>query len=168
MKIGLISDSHGSYIQTKKALEALGKCDHIIHLGDVLYHGPRNPIFSTYEPAKLAEYLRDKNISYIRGNCDSDVDQMVTGKNLSHKERLFDFGDLKIYAVHGYEETLDERILRAYHLGANTVCFGHTHIKTLERHGDILVVNPGSISLSKDGPNTCTLYENGEWKFIEL
>ena len=57
MKIGVLSDTHGSYIQTKKALEALGDCDYLLHLGDVLYHGPRNPVYATYEPAKLAEFF---------------------------------------------------------------------------------------------------------------
>lgn len=168
MKIGLISDTHGSYIQTKKALEALGYCDHIIHLGDVLYHGPRNPINQDYDPARLAQYLKDKDISYVRGNCDSDVDQMVIGKDLSQKERLFKFGSLTIYAVHGYEESLEERVLKAYNLGADVVCFGHTHIRLMQKFGGILAINPGSTSLSKDGPNSCALYEDGKWRFVVL
>lgn len=69
MKIGVLSDTHGSLVQTKKALDAIGKCDLYIHLGDVLYHGPRNPLFKSYNPQELAIFLRDKEITYIKGNC---------------------------------------------------------------------------------------------------
>lgn len=168
MRIALLSDTHGSLVQTKKALDAMGECDLILHLGDVLYHGPRNPLFSSYEPAKLAEYLKDKDIVYVKGNCDSDVDAMVTGKDLSHKERLIDLDGFKIYAVHGYEESFEERFLRAKELGANLLCFGHSHIKLFERRDGIDIVNPGSTSLAKDGSNSCAVYEDGKCEFIEL
>lgn len=168
MKIGIISDTHGSLVQAKKALKALGKCNHIIHLGDVLYHGPRNPVHETYEPKALAEFLKGKNIIYIRGNCDSDVDCMVTDADIYTKERFIDFGDIKIYAVHGYEEDLDKRIKRAKDLGANTILFGHTHIKMLDKKDGITIINPGSTTLAKDGSNSCALFDDREWKLIEF
>lgn len=168
MKIGVLSDTHGSYQQTKRALEALGPCDHIIHLGDVLYHGPRNPVHESYQPAKLATYLQDKPITFIRGNCDSDVDCMVTGQDIYHKEAFLTWGDLKIYAVHGYEESLEDRIQKAKDLGANTLLFGHTHIKYLDRKEGLTILNPGSTTLPKDGTCSCALYEDGQWTFITL
>lgn len=168
MKIGVLSDTHGSLVQTKKALDALGKCDLYIHLGDVLYHGPRNPLFKSYNPQELGIFLRDKEITYIKGNCDSDVDCMYTGKDISKKERFFNLGKLKIYAVHGYEESLEERIERARKLGANVLLFGHSHIKMLKEVKGLVIVNPGSTSLPKDGSPSCALYENGKWKLIQL
>ncbi len=168
MKIGILSDSHGSLIQTKKALDAMGDCDLILHLGDVIYHGPRNPLFESYEPAKLAEYLKDKDIVYVKGNCDSDVDAMVTGKDLSHKERLIDLDGFKIYAVHGYEESFEERLEKAKKLGANLLCFGHSHKKLFKKFDGIDVINPGSTSLAKDGMNSCAIYEDGNCEFINL
>lgn len=81
MKIGILSDTHGDIVQTKKALKILKDCDYIIHCGDVLYHGPRNDLPKNYNPRDLAAYLSTlENIYYIRGNCDSDVDEMVIKK----------------------------------------------------------------------------------------
>ena len=168
MKIGVLSDTHGSYIQTKKALEALGDCDYLLHLGDVLYHGPRNPVYATYEPAKLAEFLVGRDITFIKGNCDADVDNMVTQQDLSNKEALLHWGDVVIYAVHGYEETLEERLDRAKSLGANTVLFGHSHLKSIDQIDGLTVINPGSTTLPKDGSCSCALYENGQWSLISL
>ena len=78
MKIGVISDTHGSLDNTKKALDILKDCDTIFHLGDVLYHGPRNALPEDYNPKDLAVIFKSMdNVIYTRGNCDSDVDQMV-------------------------------------------------------------------------------------------
>lgn len=168
MKIGFISDTHGSLFYTKKALEKLGPCDLIIHLGDVLYHGPRNPVHETYEPAALAEFLKDKQIEYIRGNCDSDVDSMVTAKDIYQKQRIFDLKGLRIFAIHGYEEDLEERIRLAKDHKADILAFGHSHIKLCEKLDDLLVINPGSTTLPKDGSRSVGLYEDGDFSFIYL
>ena len=81
MKIGIISDTHGSITDFKKAMEYLEDADKIIHLGDVLNHGPRNPIPEGYDPAGLAELLaEDDRFVFVKGNCDSEVDEMVTFK----------------------------------------------------------------------------------------
>ena len=89
MKIGFISDTHGGYENTVRALEHLKGCSQIIHVGDVLYHGPRNDIPDTYDPKKLADLLKNRNdILYVRGNCDADVDETVTGQDLSKKSRI--------------------------------------------------------------------------------
>ena len=44
MKIGVLSDTHGSLFYFEKALECLSDCDVLLHAGDVLYHGPRNDL----------------------------------------------------------------------------------------------------------------------------
>ena len=168
MRIGLLSDTHGSYTHSFLALDALGTCDMIIHLGDVLYHGPRNPVHGTYEPARLADYLKDKEMTYIRGNCDADVDAMVIGKDLDKEEGLFKLGPLVLYCVHGYKDSLEDRIQKAKNLGANTLCFGHTHVKMLEERDGLTIVNPGSTTLPKDKTPSCALYDQGHWPLIEL
>ena len=80
MKIGIISDTHGCHERFSLAFDKYFKdADMIIHAGDVLYHGPRNPMLSNYNPAKLAEKLNSCSMPVVicRGNCDSEVDQMV-------------------------------------------------------------------------------------------
>lgn len=168
MKYGFLSDTHGDYDQTMKALELLKDCDKVYHLGDVLYHGPRNDLPQGYNPNKLAEVLKGLDyISYIKGNCDSDVDEMVIEKDLQQKKRVEDLDGRKFFLVHGYEETLQERIDEAKELGADIVVTGHTHIKVLEEKDGVTLLNPGSTSIPKDGSRSVATYENGEFKFIE-
>ena len=80
MKIGVISDTHGHEMRWAKAYEKFFKdADMILHAGDVLYHGPRNPMLEDYNPAGLAQRINDCPIPVViaKGNCDSEVDQMV-------------------------------------------------------------------------------------------
>lgn len=167
MKVGFLSDTHGYLDDTNRALKILEDCDVIIHLGDVLAHGPRNRIAPGYFPKDLAEVLsKIDNIEYISGNCDADVDSMVTGKDISSKGQFIEVGDLKIYATHGYLEDEEERIDTAKALNANLLVTGHSHIKKLEEWEDLILLNPGSTSLPKDGSKSVAIYENGEFSLI--
>ncbi|WP_042461410.1 phosphodiesterase [Neobacillus dielmonensis] len=169
MKLGIISDTHGGYENTLQALKLLKGSDQICHLGDVLYHGPRNDIPETYNPKQLAEFLEGrKDIVYIRGNCDADVDEMVLGQDLSHKSRVITFDNYKFYLVHGYEETEEERILRAKELGCQVVISGHTHVKVLKEQDGVIVLNPGSTTIPKDGTSSFAFYENGQIELWDL
>jgi putative phosphoesterase len=166
MKLGFISDTHGGYENVIQALELLKDCDQICHLGDVLYHGPRNDIPKTYNPKKLAELLMGrKDIVYVRGNCDADVDETVTEQDISSKSRVITFDNYRFYLVHGYEETEEERIRKAKELGCQVVISGHTHVKVLKEQDGIIVLNPGSTTIPKDGIKSFAFYENGQ---IEL
>lgn len=83
MKIGVISDTHGDLKAWSKIQETIfHDCKHIIHAGDILYHGPRNPIVEGYNSSELAKEINKLNIPIhiARGNCDADVDQMVIEK----------------------------------------------------------------------------------------
>lgn len=169
MKIGFISDTHGDYDQTLKALEVLKDCDKVYHLGDVLYHGPRNDLPKGYNPKKLAEVLKGLDyITYIKGNCDSDVDEMVMEKDLQQKKRVENIDGKLFLMVHGYEETLEDRIKEAKELGAVAIVTGHTHIKVLEEKDGITLLNPGSPSIPKDGSASVATYEDGVFKLVEI
>ncbi len=169
MKIGFISDTHGNLDYTKDAIEYLSDCEKILHLGDVLAHGPRNKITDGYNPKDLAEYLKTKdNIYYIRGNCDADVDEMVTEKEISKSEDLLSWGDLTIYATHGYLESDNSRFYKGAENKANLVVNGHTHIKVLEKIEGIVILNPGSVSLPKDGSRSLAYYEDGKIFLVDL
>lgn len=169
MKIGIISDTHGDIVQVEKALKVLEDCKYIIHCGDVLYHGPRNDLPKNYNPKELAKLLSEKdNIYYIRGNCDSDVDEMVTGKDLSKKEQLFKFDDIKIYGIHGYEESEEERIKRAKEKGAKFTVSGHTHVKVLKEEDGVIVINPGSTTIPKDGSASIAVISEEDVRMIDI
>ena len=169
MKIGFISDTHGNLDLTLKALDYLVDCDKILHLGDVLAHGPRNKITEGYNPKDLAEILKSRdNIFYIRGNCDADVDEMVMDKDISNSEVFLEWGDLKIYGTHGYLESDNSRFYKALELKANVIVTGHTHIKVLEKVDDMVILNPGSPVIPKDGSKSVAIYEDGVFKLIDL
>lgn len=163
MKLGFISDTHGGYEDTVEALDLLKDAKQICHIGDVLYHGPRNDLPKSYNPKKLAELLSQRNdIVYVRGNCDADVDEMVIERDLSTKSRVVEFDGYKFYLVHGYEETEEERIQKAKELGCHVVVSGHTHIKVLEEKDGVIVLNPGSTTIPKDGSRSCAYYNKDE------
>jgi uncharacterized protein len=163
LKLGFISDTHGGFLETLEALEVLNDAEKICHLGDVLYHGPRNDLPKTYNPKKLAEQLSQRqDIIYVRGNCDADVDEMVLEHDLSKKSTIVEFDRYKFFLIHGYEETEEERIQKAKELGCHVVVSGHTHIKVLEEKNGMIVLNPGSTTIPKDGSRSCAYYENGE------
>lgn len=169
MKLGFISDTHGGYENTLDALELLKGCKQICHIGDVLYHGPRNDIPQNYNPKKLSEILKERSdIIYVRGNCDADVDEMVIEKDLEIKSRVVEFDGYRFYLVHGYEETEEERIQKAKELGCQVVVSGHTHIKVLQEQDGIILLNPGSTTIPKDGSSSVALYENGVLQLLNL
>lgn len=163
MKLGFISDTHGGLEDTLQALEGLKDAKQICHIGDVLYHGPRNDLPKNYQPKELANVLKErKDIVFVRGNCDADVDEMVLEHDLSIKSRVVPFDDYRFYLVHGYEETEEERIQQAKEHGCHVVVSGHTHVKVLEKRDGIVVLNPGSTTIPKDDSRSYAYYEKGE------
>ena len=82
MKLLIISDIHGSsyYAEKIKEIEAKENPDQIILLGDLYYHGPRNELTQEYNPMKVAGVLNDlkDKIRAVRGNCDAEVDEMIS------------------------------------------------------------------------------------------
>ena len=87
MKIIIASDLHGSAKYCRMLVDAFKSegADKLILLGDILYHGPRNPLpedYNTQEVAKILGEIKD-DIVCVRGNCDAEVDQMVLPFNVS-------------------------------------------------------------------------------------
>ena len=81
MKLLIASDIHGSAYYCRELLEAYRKeeADKLILLGDILYHGPRNDLPEEYAPKEVIAMLNPlkQEILCVRGNCDTEVDQMV-------------------------------------------------------------------------------------------
>lgn len=165
MKFLIFSDIHGSQTSCQKVISFFEKlnCDKIIILGDILYHGPRNPLPQGHNPKGVIEILNSYSdrIFCCRGNCDAEVDQMVLNfQIMSDYVHLFD-NNLDIFCSHGhiYAPTLldgtksagCETALKSPNILAPGVFFyGHTHISVLEKNQmGITVCNPGSISLPK-------------------
>lgn len=169
MKIGIMSDTHGSLLYFEKALNALSDCDFILHGGDILYHGPRNPLPDGYNPKELATKLNEVgNILIAKGNCDSDVDQMVINHPIQTPYLVSQFGKLKILLTHGYVESIEDTIKKAKSMNCNLLIYGHTHIKEFYLDENLIVLNPGSTSIPKDGSHSVATIEIIEESCHEL
>ncbi|MGB9840632.1 phosphodiesterase [Thermovenabulum sp.] len=157
MKIGLISDTHGSAEAFLKAFDIIKDCDLIVHSGDVLYHGPRNPLPAGYDPQRLARLLNECNKPIVAacGNCDADIDQLLLRFPLQNSYALIYTYAKKIVAIHGHDKPLEDWLSLCNDWGVDFLIAGHTHVKTIEKIGNVMLINPGSTSLPKDGIPSC-------------
>ena len=160
MKIGVMSDTHGSLLYLEKALDVLSDCDVLLHIGDVLYHGPRNDLPEGYNPKAVVERINNlNNITIARGNCDADVDQMVITHPIEgpfvHKK----IDNIGVLMDHGYTKSKEELMQQARDLGVDMLILGHTHVKELYVDKDLIVLNPGSTSIPKDGTHSVAVIE---------
>ena len=161
MKFLVVSDIHGSADYTKKALEAytLHKPDQILLLGDIHYHGPRNPLPQGYNHQEffaLLNPLADKIIA-VRGNCDAEVDQMLLNFDILRDCATLFLGGRRITATHGHLFPLDPP---PHSFPGDIYLFGHIHIPVIRQENGITLLNPGSITLPKENsPHTYALLD---------
>ncbi len=104
MKLGVISDTHGSVKAWRAAMAGpLGGVDFLLHAGDFLYHGPRNPLPEQYSPRELAELINSSRVPILaaRGNCDADIDQVLVKWPLQPQYAVAQFGDVRVIVSHG-------------------------------------------------------------------
>jgi len=162
MKLLFASDIHGSALYCARLCERIEaeQPDKVILLGDLLYHGPRNDLPEGYAPKEVIPLLNHykDNIVAVRGNCDSEVDQMVLEFPCmaDYSIILADAG-VELFVTHGHIWSPSSPPPFS---DTAVFLFGHTHIKQAELIGDNLVVNPGSISLPKDGSRSYAVYED--------
>ncbi len=169
LKIGVISDTHGSFHFFEMAMKYLKDCDKIIHAGDILYHGPRNDIPGGYNPKELAEKINKlDNIIFAKGNCDSDVDQMVINHPIQSPYTLLEANNLSILITHGYTKSKEDMIEEAKKFKANILIYGHTHKKELEKYDSLIVLNPGSTSIPKDGSRSVAIIQEDEIFLLDI
>ncbi|MDR0879489.1 MAG: phosphodiesterase [Clostridioides sp.] len=174
MKIGILSDTHGSLYFFDKAMEVLCDCDFLLHAGDILYHGPRNDLPKGYAPKSLIEKINKlNNIIFAKGNCEADVDQMVLNHPIQNPYAVFQLGYTRFVINHGYIGSREDIIADARNMGADVLILGHTHVKILEDYGDMVVLNPGSTSIPKDGSHSVAIVDVSEYgglkfNFIDL
>ena len=171
MKLLIASDIHGSAYYCRKLLEAYKKeeADKLILLGDILYHGPRNDLPEEYAPKEVIAMLNPmkQEILCVRGNCDTEVDQMVLEFPI-----LADYGFLyergrMIFMAHGH--VFNENHLPMLKKG-DILLHGHTHVPVCREHEEYIYMNPGSVSIPKEGSeHSYMTYEDGIfiWKNLD-
>lgn len=147
MRYFIISDIHGSSTYLKEALDKYknSNADFLIILGDILYHGARNPLPEGYNPKLCLEMLNKHkhNIIAIRGNCDSEVDQMVLEFVLQESNILI-HNNHKVFLTHGHIYQEHGQLTEG-----DVFINGHTHVVRAEQIDGVHYFNPGSISIPK-------------------
>lgn len=151
MKIMVAADIHGSAYYCEKLLKKYKEeaCDKLLLLGDILYHGPRNDLPEEYNPKKVLAMLNEmKNeILCVRGNCDTEVDQMVLEFPVLAEYCLLYLDHITIFATHGHK--FNKNFMP--NLAENEVLLhGHTHVPACEKVGNNMYMNPGSVSIPKE------------------
>lgn len=144
------SDLHGSDYYGEKLMDAFieSRCQKLIILGDLYYHGPRNPLTLKYSPIDLCTLLNEHKDSLfvIKGNCDSEVDQTISEFKF-HKETILEVCGHKVFCTHGHLHNKTFMPKGDYDI----LIYGHTHCGFIEEKEGITVANCGSVSLPKGG-----------------
>ena len=174
MKIGIISDTHGHELAWADAVSKFfGGAEMILHAGDVLYHGPRNPRKADYNPAGLVERINTCDVPVViaRGNCDSSVDESCLDVPICAPYAFVVVDGLRILVTHGDACMTDaEKDAWTKKFHADLFISGHIHTTVLEKRGATVFLNPGSAALSKrsDGKQTCATLEDGVIRIYDM
>ena len=171
MKLLIASDIHGSARFCRDLLAAWDReqPDRVLLLGDLLYHGPRNDLPEQYAPKEVLALLnaRKQDLLCVRGNCDTEVDQMVLDFPILADYALLLWEGLRLYATHGH-------VYNASRLpplqSGDILLHGHTHIPAWDQVEGRWILNPGSISIPKENtPHSYMVLEGGVflWKSLD-
>ncbi len=170
MKLLIASDIHGSAKWCRQLLSTMEQeqPDRIILLGDLLYHGPRNDLPEEYDPKAVVTMLsglREKILA-VRGNCDTEVDQMVLPFPILADYAYLTLGNTAILATHGHHINPDNF---QPSFSGEILLNGHTHVTAYQQYDGFLYLNPGSVSIPKEGtPRGYILLTDGEIQFKDL
>lgn len=170
MKLLIASDIHGSAVWCGRLIAAYRAegAQRMLLLGDLLYHGPRNDLPEGYAPKKVVEMLnalRTELLS-VRGNCEAEVDQMVLRFPVMADYCALPVDESILYATHGhiYGEDNPPPLVS----GDALLC-GHTHVPAFHRREDFTYINPGSVSIPKNGSrHSYILMDNRQLQWKDL
>lgn len=175
MKLMIASDIHGCAPACKALLDRFkeSESERLILLGDLLYHGPRNDLPAGYDPKAVISMLSKyaDRLFCVRGNCDTEVDQMVLPFPIMAETALLFVDGHTWLACHGHRSGANPSAGDLPKLPAGSVVIsGHTHIPALEKNPNgVLLLNPGSPSIPKGGfPASYALYEDGRFSVVGL
>ncbi len=171
MRLMFASDIHGSELWCRRTLEAFERegAQKLCLLGDILYHGPRNDLPDGHAPKKVISLLNavKTRLLCVRGNCDTEVDQMVLEFPVLQDSALIYADGLEMFLTHGHHNNPQD--LPPLPEGA-VMLYGHTHIPKAECVNGIHCLGIGSVALPKENtPHSYVIYENGGfvWKDLE-
>lgn len=135
MIIAVLSDTHRGKKYIGAAKKIIKDADILIHLGDNI------------DDAELLEKSFDGKTYIVAGNCDYSTKYPKEGIiEVNGRKIFFTHGDL-----YGVKSSMNSIYYRGKELEADVVLFGHTHERLVEMEDDIILMNPGSLSLPRLG-----------------
>lgn len=170
MKLMFASDIHGSAPSCELMLKRFDEegAEKLFLLGDILYHGPRNDLPDGYAPKKVIAMLNERkaDLLCVRGNCDSEVDQMVLEFPVLAEYALLYLDGRQVFVTHGHKfNTANPPALKA----GDILLHGHTHVQIIDDSHGYVYMNPGSVSLPKEGKQkSYMIYEDGKFSVKSL
>lgn len=153
MRIGIVSDIHGSFQNLVQALDEMGPIGLLLHAGD---------------GAREVDRLQRQgcfNVESVRGNCDFGP---------YPEELAFPVEGRRILLTHGHAYGVKSGLLRLRLRGAelqvDIVVYGHTHVPEYSYENGIRFVNPGSLSSVRNGvyPTYAVMELAGEDVDVEI
>ena len=170
MKLMFASDIHGSALWCEKMLAVYEreKPERLCLLGDILYHGPRNDLPEGHAPKEVIRLLNPlKNeVLCVRGNCDTEVDQMVLEFPVLADYALLYADGLELFLTHGHR--FNPENLPPIPRGALMIN-GHTHVPKCETVSGVYCLNCGSTALPKENSaHSCIIYEDGQFELVDI
>ncbi len=167
--LAILSDIHGSATALTAALERLHPFSpsYYLLLGDLLNHGPRNPVPEGYAPARVAELLNPlkQRIIAVRGNCDSEVDQMLLEFPMLAPYNYLLLQERRVCLTHGHLYDTQQLALAPGEL----LISGHSHVAGITHdESGVVCMNPGSITFPRQGEASFGLYQPGELLILSV
>ena len=160
MKLFVATDIHGSAYYAEQIVNkfSCSDADLLILLGDIYNHGPRNPFPRDYAPMKVAELLNGISFKVVsvKGNCDSEVDQMISAFPFVQEEVL-PLGKRRLFLTHGHVHNKDN--LPELSTG-DVIIYGHFHRNEATVVDGVYCINLSSASLPKDVSSYCIIDED--------
>ncbi len=161
MKFLIASDVHGSLFYAEKIVDIMKaeKAEKLVLLGDIYNHGPRNPFPENYNPGEVASLFNaiKDNLIVIKGNCDSEVDKMISQFDFIENAVIVS-GGKTVFLTHGHVYNKDAMPKTSF----DCIVYGHFHTGFIEKVGETVVANAGSVSLPKNNtPSSYMILEEG-------
>ena len=151
MKIMVLSDIHGKAPALKQALDIYDRegFERLFILGDILYHGPRNPLPEGYDPKEVVTLLNPlkSRILAIRGNCDSEVDQMILEFPTMGDYALYQTDTVRFVLTHGH---LDEARLPVCEAGRCQAFGAYSYSRSGEPEKGSGILIPAQLPFQKE------------------
>ncbi len=149
VRLGVVSDTHGHVENTRQAVRMLEslEVDRLLHCGDI-------------GTPEIVEMLAPWPTDYVLGNCDYNGAELASaiaaaGQTFHDQFAELEIAGRRIVLLHSHDRRKFRELTESGEW--DLVCYGHSHIASIDRHGETLVLNPGA--LYRANPHSLAIVE---------